>query len=135
MIHQNLAEIQMGNFFYTKISQRLSVGADLKGASSIWLRQMTTMIQSNVRNVKRVIGSGFEPGKTREGQMNTYQAYQHEVSRLTEEEKLSLNAKENNIGRKLLPYEIVTIFKLEPSEKVTPRKRRMSDEVESWVDQ
>lgn len=67
--------------------------------------------------------------------MNTYQAYQHEVSRLTEEQKISLNMVESNAGRKLLPWEIVATFKLGPSEKVTPRKRRMSDEVESWMDQ
>lgn len=67
--------------------------------------------------------------------MNTYQAYAHEVSRLTEEQKIQLNVKEGNIGRQMMPWEIVKVFNLEPSEKITPRKRRMSDEVESWVDQ
>lgn len=67
--------------------------------------------------------------------MNTHQAYQHQLSRLTEDQKISLNMVESNAGRKLLPWEIVATFKLEPSEKIIPRKRRMSDEVESWVDQ
>jgi hypothetical protein len=71
--------------------------------------------------------------------MNTYQAYQFELERLTEEQKLSLNAKENNIGRKLLPCEIVQIFKLEPYTEIRqPRKRRLSDEVEennNWMNQ
>jgi hypothetical protein len=63
--------------------------------------------------------------------MNTYQAYQHEVSRLTDEQKISLNAKENNIGRKLSPWEITKVFGLEPSGEVKVAKRRLSDEVEN----
>lgn len=69
--------------------------------------------------------------------MNTYEAYQYQCDRLTAEQKIQLNVKENNIGRKLLPCEIVEIFKLEPSGVVKPRRRRMSDEVETynWADQ
>lgn len=67
--------------------------------------------------------------------MNTDQAYAHQLQRLTEQQKLILNAKEHDIGRKLLPYEVVQLFGLEPSGEVKPRKRRMSDEVEHWSEQ
>lgn len=49
----------MENFFCIKISLHLSADADLRGVFSIWWYQMTTMIQLNVRNVKKVIGGGF----------------------------------------------------------------------------
>ncbi len=69
------------------------------------------------------------------GEITKYEAYQFQLGRLTEDQKLALNAKEKSIGRKLLPYEIAQIFKLEPAGKVEPRKRRMSDTIEeSWTD-
>jgi|WetSurMetagenome_2_1015567.scaffolds.fasta_scaffold920973_2 hypothetical protein len=64
--------------------------------------------------------------------MNTYEAYQYQTQRLTEEQKISLNVKENNVGRKLLPCEIVQVFNLEPTGEIKPKKRRMSDEVETY---
>lgn len=68
--------------------------------------------------------------------MNTYQAYQHECERLTAEQKIQLNMKERNVGRQLACWEIVKVFNLEPSEKIIPRKRRLSDEVDShWSEQ
>jgi hypothetical protein len=67
--------------------------------------------------------------------MNTYEAYQYQTQRLTEEQKISLNVKENNVGRKLLPCEIVEVFNLEPSEEIKPKKRKYSEEVEHWNDQ
>lgn len=68
--------------------------------------------------------------------MNTYQAYQYEVSRLTQDQKTQLNVHEGRIGRQLACWEIVKVFNLEPSEKITPRKRRLSDEVDShWSEQ
>ena len=67
--------------------------------------------------------------------MNTYQAYSYQCDRLTEEQKTILNAREQKIGRKLLPYEIAQIFKLEPAGKVEPRRKRMSDQIEeNWTD-
>lgn len=68
--------------------------------------------------------------------INDHEAYQYQLSRLTPEQQIQVNVRENNINRKLKPWEISAIFKLEPSEKITPRKRRLSDEVEShWADQ
>lgn len=70
--------------------------------------------------------------------MNTYQAYQWQLNRLTDEQKLSLNAKENNVGRKLSAWEITQIFKLESTGEIKPKKRRYSDEIEEnshWSDQ
>lgn len=73
--------------------------------------------------------------------MTTKEAYAFQTERLTEEQKIQLNMKESNIGRPLQPCEIVEIFKLPPYAEIRqPRKRRLSDEVESdernnWMNQ
>ena len=68
-------------------------------------------------------------------EMTKYEAYAYQCQRLTEQQKTILNEKEMNLGRKLLPWEIMQIFKLEPTGKIEPRRKRMSDMVEeSWTD-
>jgi hypothetical protein len=68
--------------------------------------------------------------------MNTYTAYQYQLNRLTDGQKLEVNMRERNIGRKLGAWEIVALYKLEPSGEIKPKKRRYSDEVEDshWTD-
>ena len=65
------------------------------------------------------------------------QAYKHQLDRLTPEQKISLNAKENNCNRKMTPWEIIQIFNLGPSEEKRVAKQRLSDEVDQqyWADQ
>lgn len=69
--------------------------------------------------------------------MTTQEAYEYQLNKLTEEQKIQVNVKESNIGRKLVSWEIVEIFKLEPSGEIRTPKRRLSDEAEErrWMDQ
>lgn len=68
--------------------------------------------------------------------MNKHEAYTYQLSRLTEEEKTMLNLKEQNIGRKLLPWEITTIFQLD-HEKTVPKPNYDFEEEQDkrWMDQ
>ncbi len=67
--------------------------------------------------------------------MNTHEAYAYQVNRLTEEEKIQVNMKESNIGRRLASWEICTIFKLEPSGNIKPKQRnRSEDQSKDWMD-
>ncbi len=69
--------------------------------------------------------------------MTTREAYEYQLNRLTAEEKIQVNVREANCGRNLAPWEIFTIFKLQPSGEMKPRKRRTSDEMDEekrWMD-
>lgn len=59
------------------------------------------------------------------------EAYKYQLDRLTPEQKISLNAKENNCNRKMTPWEITQIFNLEPTGEKKVVKRRLSDEIEN----
>lgn len=65
--------------------------------------------------------------------MNKHEAYSYQLSRLTEEEKTMLNMKESRIGRRLLPWEVVAMFRLD-HESVIP-KSVYEPQYKEWMDQ